>query len=454
MFMPLFNHLSLKQLSLPVTHPLFYLILLVTSLLIGTLAGVYPSFFLSAFKPVNVLKGRVALGMKSGLIRSGLVVFQFVISIFLMVGAISVNRQLSFIQNKKLGFEKDQVLVVKDAYALRPNIQSFKTEALKINTIESGTISGFLPIEGAEVSRNDRAFWKQGDPSTAENLVSLQNWGVDSDYVKTLGMKIKMGRSFSTEFPSDSSAVVLNESAVLQFDLGSDPIGKKINTFDDRGGVESLDPNLTKSWTVIGVIEDFHFSSMQKSISSLGLFLHPNDGFLSFRISAKNSQETIQSLEKLWKRWAPGQPFQYSFLDEEFNKMYASEERLGRIFTVFAGLAIIIACLGLFALTAFTAEQRTKEIGIRKVLGASVSSIVVLLSKEFGKLILIAFVIATPIAWFGVDWWLESYTYKTEIGLMVYVLAGAFAFVIAWLTMSYQSIRAASLDPVKSLRSE
>ncbi len=454
LFMPMFNYLSLKQLSLPLGDPLFYLALLITSLIIGILAGVYPSFFLSAFKPVNVLKGRVALGMKSGLIRSGLVVFQFVISIFLIVGAISVNRQLSYIQNKKLGFEKDQVLVVKDAYALRPNIQSFKNEALKINTLVSCTISGFLPIEGADVSRNDRAFWKEGDQSTSDNLVSLQNWRVDHDYVKTMGMKIKMGRSFSPEFPSDSSAVVLNEAAVLQFGLGSDPIGKRISTFNGNGIEESLDPNQTRSWTVIGVAEDFHFSSMKESISPLGLFLYRSDGFLSFRINAKDSQETIQSLEKLWKRLAPGQPFQYSFLDEDFDRMYASEQRLGKIFAVFAGLAIIIACLGLLALTAFTAEQRTKEIGIRKVLGASVSSIVMLLSKEFGKLILIAFVIATPIAWLGVDWWLKSYTYKAEIGVMVYILAGAFAFVIAWITMGYQSIRAASSDPVKSLRSE
>ncbi len=453
MSMPIFNHLSLKQLSLPLGNPLFYLTLLGASLLIGILAGVYPSFFLSAFKPVNVLKGRVALGMKSGLIRSGLVVFQFVISIFLIVGAISVNRQLSYIQNKKLGFEKDQVLVVKDAYALRPNIQSFKNEALKINTIESCTISGFLPIEGADVSRNDRAFWKEGNQSTSDNLVSLQNWRVDHDYVKTMGMKIKIGRSFSPEFPSDSSAVVLNEAAVLQFGLGNDPIGKKIITFDN-GVEESLNPNQTKSWTVVGVVENFHFSSMRESISSLGLFLYRSDGFLSFRISAQDSQETIQSLEKIWKRLAPGQPFQYTFLDEDFNRMYSSEQRVGKIFIVFAGLAIIIACLGLFALTAFTAEQRTKEIGIRKVLGASVSSIVVLLSKEFGKLILIAFVIATPIAWLGVDLWLKSYTYKAEIGITVYILAGAFAFVIAWITMGYQSIRAASSDPVKSLRSE
>jgi putative ABC transport system permease protein len=454
MILPLFNGLALKQLFIPFGNAFFYFTIAIGILSIGLLAGLYPSFFLSSFKPINVLKGNVALGMKSGFIRSALVVFQFVISIFLIIGALSVNRQLTFIQNKKLGFEKNQVIVIKDAYALRPNIQSFKTEALKINSIESCTISGFLPIEGNDVSRNDRAYWKQGNEPTTENLVSLQNWRVDTDYVKTMGMKIKEGRSFSSEFPSDSSAVIINEAAVIQFGLGDNPIGKKISTFEGNGVEESLDPNQTKSWTVIGVVENFHFSSMKESISSLGLFLHRSDGFLSLRTSNTDFQETIVSLEKLWKKLAPGQPFQYSFLDDDFEKMYASEQRLGNIFTVFSGLAIIIACLGLFALTAFTAEQRTKEIGIRKVLGASVTSIVMLLSKEFGKLILIAFVIATPIAWFGVGWWLKSYTYKAEIGVMVYILAGAFAFVIAWITMGYQSIRAANSDPVKSLRSE
>ncbi len=454
LFLPMFNSLALKQLQLPLSNPIFYLLLMGAALLVGLLAGVYPSFFLSAFKPVSVLKGKVTLGMKSGFIRSALVVFQFVISIFLIVGAITINRQLSYIQNKKLGFEKDQLLIIKDAYALRPNVQAFKDEALKMSSIESCTISGFLPVEGSDVSRNDNTFWKEGNQPTTENLVSLQDWRVDNDYIKTFGMKIKLGRGFSPEFPSDSSAVVLNEEAVSHFQLGEDPIGKKISTFYGQRPDGSPDPNQTKSWTVIGIVENFHFSSMREGISSLGFFLRKSDGFVTLRFKGRDSQEVITSLETLWKRLAPGQPFQYSFLDEDFERMYAAEQRLGKVFTVFAVLAIVIACLGLFALTAFTAEQRTKEIGIRKVLGASVSSIVVLLSKEFGKLIIISFLIAAPIAWYGVDKWLSSYTYKAEIGIMVYLLAGIFAFAIAWLTMGYQSIRAASSDPVKSLKSE
>ncbi len=452
--LPTFNSLSSKHLQLPFNNPAFYYGLVAMAMVVGMLAGIYPAFFLSGFKPVDVLKGKLSLGNKSGFIRSGLVVFQFVISIFLIVGAITVNRQLNYIQHKKLGFEKDQLLIVKDAYALRPNVQAFKDEALKIGSIESGTISGFLPVENSDVNRNDNSFWKEGKEPTTENLVSLQDWRVDNDYVRTFGMKIKMGRGFSAEFPSDSSGVVLNEAAVLQFELGDNPIGQKITTFSGTPD-GSPDPSRTRSWTVIGVVENFHFSTMREGITSLGLFLKGrSDGAVTFRFNGKDSQAVIQSLETLWKKLAPDQPFLYSFLDEDFGKMYAAEQKLGEIFTLFAGLAIIIACLGLFALTAFTAEQRTKEIGVRKVLGASVSSIVVLLSREFGKLILIAFALAVPLAWYAVDWWLRGYTYKVEIGWMVYALAGLSAFAIAWITVGYQSIRAAISDPVKSLRSE
>jgi putative ABC transport system permease protein len=451
--LPFFNNLSSKQLSLPFSDPNFYFILAAGVLVVGSIAGVYPAFFLSAFRPVDVLKGNLSLGMKSGLVRSGLVVFQFVISIFLIIGAITVNRQLNYIQNKKLGFEKDQVIVIQDAYALRPKVQTFKDEALKISSIESGSISGYLPVEGIGW-RNDTAFWKEGTQPTSDNLVSLQKWDVDYDYIRTLGMNVRAGRGFSNEFPSDSSAVVLNEAAVQHFALGSDPIGKKISSFNGDRPDGSPDPNSIKSWTVIGVVENFHFSSLKQSITSLGLMLGKSDGSVSFRFSANHSQETIKALEKVWKELAPGQPFQYSFLDQDFAKMYTAEEKLGEIFAFFAGLAILIASLGLFALTAFTAEQRTKEIGIRKVLGASVGSIVILLSKEFGKLIIIAFALAAPLAWYAVDWWLKNYTYKVEIGVLVYAMAGIFSFIIAWITMGYQSVRAASTDPVKSLRSE
>jgi putative ABC transport system permease protein len=450
--LPYFNQLSQKQLSIPFDQPELYGWFAVSSLTVGLLAGLYPSFFLSAFEPVKVLKGQLSLGMKSGLIRSSLVVFQFAISIFLIIGTITVNRQLDFIQSKKIGFNKDQVIMIGDAYALGDQLQSFKKEVLQNSSILHGTISGFVPVNVGW--RNDNTFWPEGSEPTQENMVGLQNWDVDHDYIQTMGMNIVEGRAFSEKFPSDSSAVILSQTALKHFNLENDPIGKKISTFGENNPDGTINKESLQSWTVIGVVEDFHFESLKENISPVGLFLGSSPGYVSFRFEAKNTQDVISAIEKTWKELAPGQPFQYSFLDSAFENMYSSEQRLGRIFAIFAGLAIIIACLGLFALTAFTAEQRTKEIGIRKVLGASVSSIVVLLSKEFGKLIVIAFVIAAPLSWFAVHWWLESYTYKTHISIVIYILSGTASFLVAWLTMGYQSIKAATANPVQSLRSE
>jgi putative ABC transport system permease protein len=444
--LPMFNSLSQKELLVPFESAIFWIVLVMAALVTGLLAGLYPSFFLSAFRPVNVLKGKMALGTRSGMIRGALVVFQFWISIVLVVGTIAVNRQLSYIQTKKIGFNKDQVIVVQDAYALKDQLQSFKDEVEKDTRILSGTISSFLPVDGT--SRSDNTHWPEGKGPTQENMVSIQTWEVDYDYVKTLGMKIVEGRDFNRNFISDSSGVILNQAAVRAFGYLTDPIGKKITTFEN----EKL--KIYRTSTIIGVVEDFHYESLRQAIGPLALFIEPSAGSISFRFEAKNTNDVINMIEQHWRKMGPGVPFDYSFLDEDFGEMYSAEQRLGDIFTVFAVLAIIIACLGLFALTAFTAEQRTKEIGIRKVLGASVSGIVILLSKEFGKLILIAFILATPIAWFGIDMWLESYTYKTEIGILVYLFAGLAAFLIAWLTMSFQSIRAALANPVKSLRSE
>jgi putative ABC transport system permease protein len=401
LLLPTFNELSGKQLYLPLNNPYFYLAMTGLATVVGLLAGVYPSFFLSAFKPVNVLKGKLAIGMKSGLIRSGLVVFQFTISIFLIVGTITVYRQLNYIQDKKIGFNKDQVLVVKEADALGKQLESFKNEMLRDTRILGATISGSLPVAGTD--RNNSSFWPSGKNPDQNSMIGLESFFVDYDYVKTLGMEIKDGRDFSREFVSDSSGIIINEAAAKAFDIENDPIGKKIESFKTLPG-NTLDKEARDVFTVVGVVKDFHFESLRNNIAPLALFLENSPGLISFRFEAKNVNEVISSIEKRWKQIAPAQPFNYTFLDDDFMRMYATEQRLGRIFAIFAGLAIIIACLGLFALSAFTAEQRTKEIGIRKVLGATVGSIVFLLSKEFGKLIIIAFVIAAPLSWVAVKW--------------------------------------------------
>lgn len=453
LLLPVFNDLSGRALSIPFGSGLFYAVVLLAALAVGVAAGVYPSFFLSAFKPVHVLKGHVALGMKSGVIRSALVVFQFTVSIFLVIGTLAVYRQLNYIQTKKLGFNKDQVLVVDDAYALGNNRMAFKNEVMSSGKMERATMSGYLPVEGG--FRSDNPWWIEGrDPAMQENLVSIQNWRVDHEYIKTLGMTIKEGRDFSEEFPSDSSAVILNEAAVKMFNFPGEVIGSRIATFGAAPG-GGPDKDKLEVLTVIGVVENFHYQSLKENFSPVMMFLSKRPGGpISFRFKSEDVQDVIRIVETKWKELAPGQPFTYYFLDDRFNNMYAAENRLGKVFGIFSTLAIVIACLGLFALTAFTAEQRTKEIGIRKVLGASITSIVLLLSKEFGKLILIAFVLAAPLAWAGIQWWLKDYSYKTEIGLGLYVLSGLVAFAVAWLTMSFQSFRAAASDPVKSLRSE
>lgn len=452
LLLPVFNNLAARELALPFDKSFFYLGLLLGAIVVGLLAGVYPSFFLSAFKPVNVLKGNVALGMRSGLIRSSLVVFQFMISIFLVVATIVVYLQLDYIQNKKLGFNKNQVIMVDDAYALGDQRVAYKEEILQHSFIENASIAGYLPVAGTW--RSDTPWWMEGKEATQENMVSLQNWRVDHDYIKTFGMKVIEGRDFSRDFPSDSTAVILNEAAAKALAVNEDIIGKRINTFGDgdNGGV---DTKQLESLTVIGIVENFHFESLKKNVSPVMLFLSKKpSGFICFRFQSANTEDVIALLENKWKQLAPGQPFTYQFLDESFGKMYEAETRLGSIFGIFSTVAIVIACLGLFALTAFTAEQRTKEIGIRKVLGASVTSIVLMLSKDFGKLIVIAFVLATPFAWWGVNKWLEDYQNKVEIGWWVYVLAGVAAFFVAWLTMSYQSIKAATSNPVNSLKNE
>ncbi len=454
-FLPVFNTLADKQLSLPLDQLWFYGLLLITSMVVAVMAGLYPAFFLSAFKPTAVLKGKLALGLKSGLVRSGLVVFQFVVSIFLMIATLAVNQQLNFIQSKRLGFEKDQLIVVKEAYALGNNIKPFKEEALRNSSINSGTISGYLPVAGGW--RTSDTYWKDGVLPTQTNLkdmVNIQTWQIDLDYLKTFKMKMKYGRAFSADFLSDSTAVILNETAISHFKIEGDPIGKKISHFGGQRPDGSPDPTKIEAWTIIGVVEDFHFESLKNDISPLGFQLRKSNGNVIFRFEAAKASDVITTLEKTWKRLAPDSPFQYSFLDEDFGRMYSTEYRLGKIFALFAVLAIVIACLGLFALTAFTAEQRTKEIGIRKALGASINTIVLLLSKDFSRLILIAFILAIPLAWYSVDQWLESYAYKTEIGIPVYAVAGGLTLLISFATMSYQSIKAANGNPIDSLRSE
>lgn len=450
LFLPAFNNLASKSLAVNyLENGFFMLAAVVLVLFIGVVAGAYPSFYLSSFEPAKVLKGGIIKGGSGNrFLRSGLVIFQFAVSIVLIVGTVIIYKQITYIQNKSLGFNKEQVIVLHETYGLGNKIQSFKEELLAHPQIVSGTISGFLPVSS---SRNNTPLYAGSVPQES-NSVSMQNWFVDHDYISTMDLEVIRGRGFREGSISDSSSIILNEAAVRQFGF-EEPIGEKVYAFNFSKDINE-DSDKVKGYTIIGVVRDFHFSSFKENISPLGLFLGKNTGLISLRIKTDNIPELISFIEEKWANAANGQPFSYEFLDQKFDHMYQAEARIGRIAAIFTSLAIFIACLGLFALAAFTAEQRTKEIGVRKVLGASVSDVVLLLSKEFTKLVVIAFVIAVPVSWLLMDNWLASFAYKIDINIQIFLMAGGIALFIALITISYQTIGAALLDPVKSLKSE
>ncbi len=440
---PFFNTLAAKQLSIQSLFSLHWLpVLVALPIIVGLLAGVYPALFLSSFKPISVLKGRINLSFKGAGLRSGLVVFQFMMSVILIVGTIIVYRQITYIQSKNLGFKRDQVLTVNDVYAIGKQAEIFRQEVLRLPGVVSGSVSGYLPTPS---NRADNPFFPEGEVDQ-KKAVSMQTWGVDHDYVKTLGMQIIQGRDFSRGFGSDSSGIILNETAAKLFG-GNTIVGKRIDQFINS-------PKDAKTYTVIGIVKNFHYESLRQNIGALSLKLEANSGAASFRMSTTNIPALISQIEVKWRQVAPGKPFSYAFLEDSFDAMYRAEQRIGNIALTFAVLAILIACLGLFGLATFTAEQRTKEIGVRKVLGASVMSIVTLLSKDFLKLVLIAVLIASPIAWFAMNRWLQDFAYKIDIEWWVFAGAGLLAVSIALLTVSFQSVKAALMNPVKSLRSE
>ena len=450
--MPAFNDITGKNLSLPQYDIGFIIIFILSGFLVGIMAGIYPAFYLSSFKPVETLKGKVSLGTGNVLIRSGLVVFQFFISILLIIGTIAIYQQLQFIHNKDLGYNKEQLILVQDAYMLNDQRQSFKEEVGKLSNVESVSYSGFLPVSG--YNRSDNTFWRDGEEPTQDNLVSTQIWSVDHDYLDTYQMELVSGRNFTLGSSSDSSAVILNETAFREFGFTDfkDDNYIQTNSFDPQTGQFSRDS--FDKFRVIGVVKDFHYESLKNNIGPLALSLNQSSNVLAVRLNTNNIQNSISEIQTIWNTIDPTLPFQYSFLDSEFNAMYNAEARLSKILTIFAGLAIFIGCLGLFALASFMAEQRTKEIGIRKVLGASISGIVVMLSKQFSKLVIIAFLIAVPLAWWGISSWLEGYEYRISIGWELFALSGVAAFVIAWITVAYHSIKVAVSNPVDSLKNE
>ncbi len=443
--LPFFNELANKDISLPYTNPFFWLILIALGVLLGFLSGSYPAFFMSKFIPVKVLKGVSEHGLGGGKTRNALVVFQFAISVFLIVSTLVVYQQLEYIKNKDLGFSKDQVLIVDDVYTLGDQIVSFKERVQALGFVKNATLSSYFPTPS---NRSDTTFAPVEGATDHENAVSMQRWGVDHDYISTLGFKVIAGRDFDRDFKSDSTSIIVNESAVAV-------IGTTPNEAIGMRYTPDMGEDNPEYYTIIGVVKDFHFSPFRDEIESLSL--HLNRSFtssLAIKLEGGNFSNAIASVESVWNELAPGQPFDYYFMEDSFNNTYKSEQRLGRIFIIFTTLSILIACLGLFGLAAFNAEKRTKEIGVRKVLGASVSQITYKLTIDFLKLVGIAILISLPLGWYAMTKWLEDFSYKVDIGWQAFVLASAGAIAISIITVSYQSIKAAIVNPVKSLRTE
>jgi putative ABC transport system permease protein len=443
--LPLFNELSSKSLTAGMLFSnsmLIFLILL--PIVVSILAGIYPSLFLSSFKPVTVLKGKIGTGSHKSVLRNGLVVFQFLTSIVLIISVITVYRQLDYIQKRKIGFNKEQVLVVDGTGVLGNSAEAFKNEVSKMPGVISVTFSGFLPV--SESARSDITYSKEAVLSTT-NTLNMQSWTVDHDYIPTLGMEMKEGRNFSREFGTDSSAIIINESTASLLGF-KDPVGKKIYALVDNA------KNITRAYNIIGVVKNFNFESMRQRIGPLCFVLGNSSWSTAFRIQPGKAEAIISDISNKWKSLNTGTPFSYRFLDESFNNMYRAEQQVGRVAVAFAVLAVIIACLGLFGLATYMAEQRTKEIGVRKVLGATVNNIVVMLSRDFLILIALASVIAFPIAWWAMSAWLQDFEYRVDVGWWIFLVSAMIALVVALCTISFQAIRAALSNPVKSLRTE
>jgi putative ABC transport system permease protein len=436
LILPQFNFLAGKELTLnALAQPSFVVGAVALVLLVGLVAGSYPAFYLTSFNAVEVLKGKVRAGMKSKGIRSFLVIFQFAVSTFLIVATLVVYKQLNYMQTMNLGIDRQRVITIAKTGLLDKQREAFKNNVLSLAGVQEASFTN----NSFPGTNSTSVFRVKG--STSDHI--LANYSADWDHMGVMKFNLKEGRFFSKEFATDSVACLINEAAVREFGFDS-PTNEVIMDY------QGTTPQDIK---IIGIIEDFNFESLKTSVRPLVIRLTDVSRFLMVRYEG-DPQKVLASIENEWKQMAPGEPFEYTFLDQDFDSLFRSEMRLRDIFLVFSGLAILIACLGLFALAAFTTEQRTKEIGIRKALGASVFSLTFLLSSEFTRLVLIAIIPAIAAGWYLTDWWLNDFVYRTSIGPWVFVGSALLAISIAWLTVAYQSVKAAHFNPVQSLRYE
>jgi putative ABC transport system permease protein len=435
--LPLFNQVTEKNLSLHLTEPSLIITLLLLTLITGFVAGSYPALFLSSLKPVAVLKGKLKFKGGNVIFRKGLVVFQFVLSIALIVCTVVVYRQMNYVQSKNLGLDHSNLVYSRVEGDMVKNFENFKHEALASGNVQSISFCGTEPTNVGWWSPGMQ--WEGKDPEDKTLFAQIE---VGYDFLKTMKIDLVAGRDFSPAFPTDSSNFLVNEAAAKYMKL-KNPVGAKFSHGDMKG-------------RIIGLIKDYHFRSLHEAIAPafINLAPAPEGGSAIIRTQAGKTKQALATLEKLNKKFNPKYPFEYVFVDDDLNRQYHSEMLVGKLAYAFAFIAIFISCMGLFGLSMFMAGQRTKEIGIRKVVGASVLRIVTLLSRDFLLLVTVAFVIATPIAWWAMSTWLQDFAYKTNIDWMVFALAGIAAIAVAFITVSFQAIKAALANPVKSLRTE
>lgn len=437
--LPGFNNVAAKELSIVTLFSWKYLVillLLITS--VGFLAGSYPAIYLTAFKPTDVLRGKVKAGLKSGGIRSGLVVFQFFISIVLIISTLLIQKQLRHLTRVDLGFDKENVLVINNANALDKNKAAFKEELKKSAGIKKVCITSAAP---PQMAYSD--IFKPLDGTNSD--IGITYYFADHDLLETMDMSMASGRFFSREIPSDSNAVIINESAARKM-AWENPVGEKIQTLWKEDGSDKRE--------IIGVVRDFNFQSLRKEISPLIIFPGTGGNIMLVRLEKGNYRSKIDEIQKKWQSMALGTIFDYSFVDENFDALYQKDQQIGSVVSIFTFLAILVACLGLLGLATFTAEQRSKEIGVRKSMGATSMSIVGLLTMEYLKLIAVAFILAVPVSFSIIRWWLSNFAYKVNLGFLVFLGGGLIVAAIALLSVSYQSIKAANKNPVDSLKYE
>jgi len=445
--LPIFNNISGKNLAMTyLSNPVLLLGLFGFFIIVSLIGGSYPAFFLSAFRPVEVLQGRLRRGAKNSVLRIALVSLQFTVSIVLIIGTLIVSKQLNYVRNKNLGYDKDHIIALRIRNEETQKRHEALRNALLTNpNILSVSASSSLPLGQNSFSAHHIA----GQPLS--EMIMLHTQIVDEHFIDTYNMEIVEGRNFSRDFPTDlQEAIIVNEATVRKLGWQDEPLGKEIDAL--------MSMTEMKTYRIIGVIKDYHFLSLHEEIQPLVLYnANPYGGDyyrMSLRVRPENIQGTIGFLRSKWREFDSQYPLEFAFLDDQYDALYRAEERLGKLFGYFTALAILIGCLGLFGLSAYSAEQRTKEIGIRKVLGATTSNVTMLLVREFTKWVLLAVLIAWPVGYYIMNTWLQNFAYRIGLGVDTFLLAALLALVIAIMTVTYQAVKAAVANPVESLKYE